>query len=276
MNPILKWAGGKRKLLSEIKRYISLENIGDHAFYEPFLGGGAVCFGLECRNAVVNDLNQELMNVYKQVRDRPKELIRELKKHAKNHSHDHYYQTRNLERTESYRKLPDIKKAARFIYLNKTCYNGLYRVNLKGYFNVPLGRYKNPDIVMAERITELSSYLNNNNIQLLSCDFEKCIEEAKAGDVVYFDPPYDYEDGGFTAYSFKGFSREDLIRLEKTCSVLVDRGCVVLVSNNDTEFVNKLFSSGKYIIEHIEAPRFISCNGKNRCKAKDVLIYGRC
>lgn len=275
MEPLLKWAGGKRKLLTEIKKIISPEIIGKHKFYEPFVGGGSVAFNFNCPNTIINDINKELINVYVQVKLHPEELINELKKHKDNHNHDYYYSIRNMDRLPNYKQLSKIRKAARIIYLNKTCYNGLYRVNSKGYFNVPLGRYVNPDIVSEQKIKELSKFLNEKNVSIRNLEFYNAVLDAQEGDFIYFDPPYDYENSGFISYSSKGFNRKNLKKLKKVCDKLINKGCHILVSNNDTEFVNNLFNDSNYTINRIEVNRFISCDGKNRQKAKEVLIYGR-
>lgn len=274
MDPLLKWAGGKRKLLTEIKKIINPKLIEEHRFFEPFIGGGSVAFDFQCKNTVINDINKELINVYIQVKKNPDKLIEELKKHKENHGHDYYYQIRNMDRLPKYRQLSKIKKAARLIYLNKTCYNGLYRVNSKGFFNVPLGKYVNPDIVSEQKILDLSKFLNENNVKITRKEFYNSVSDANEGDFIYFDPPYDYEKEGFISYSPKGFTREDLQKLKRTSDKLIKKGCFILISNNDTKFVNELFNDPHYKIYHIEVKRFISCDGKNRQRAKEVLIYG--
>ena len=226
-------------------------------------------------NCVINDFNSELTNVYHQVKNEPDELIRELKRHAENHCKEYYLKVRSLDRKKDFNSLSNIEKAARIIYLNKTCYNGLYRVNSKGYFNVPMGKYKNPDIVMEDKIREISHYLNENNVKILTGDFADTVKDAKEKDIIYFDPPYDYEDDGFTSYVPNGFNRDDLKRLRDCCDELIKRGCTIILSNNDTKYVNELFSSSSYDIEHIEAHRLINCDGKRRRKAKEVIIYGK-
>jgi len=274
MEPVLKWAGGKRKLLSSIKNYINREVIEGHTLYEPFIGGGSLSFDLEYPNTVINDFNQEITNVYEQIKNNPEQLIDLLRIHQVNHCDEYYYQIRNLDRSPIYQEMDLVSKAARVIYLNKTCYNGLYRVNSRGYYNVPVGRYVNPDIVMENRIRAMHEYLFNNDITILTGDFEQSLHDVQPGDFVYFDPPYDYETSGFTSYVMNGFSREDLTRLRNVCDQLIANGVHVLISNNDTQFVNDLFGFDHYHIEHIEASRFINCDGKKRNKVKEVLIYG--
>ena len=168
-----------------------------------------------------------------------------------------------------------IDKAARIIYLNKTCYNGLYRVNSNGYFNVPIGRSESePDIVMEQRIMALHRLFNKPGFSIRHGDFEKAVEDALPGDIVYFDPPYDYEENGFVAYVASGFDRKELERLKRVCDELLTRGCHVIVSNNSTKFVNQLFSDGRYQIEIVSAKRYINCKGKQRSSVEEVIIHG--
>lgn len=277
MEPLLKWAGGKRLLLPKIYKYINKENIinENKTLYEPFVGGGSLFLDLELPNCVINDFNKELVNVYVQVKNKPYQLIKLLEEHKNNHSQEYYLAIRELDRKPEYKKMTKIEKAARIIYLNKTCYNGLYRVNAKGHFNVPMGKYENPDIVMKDKILRLSKYLRNNNIKIKCGDFADAVKTSKLGDIVYFDPPYDYEEDGFTSYNSGGFTKNDLVRLKECCDELIAKGCEVIVSNNDTSFVNNLFSGEEYTIEHIEAHRLINCDGKNRRKEKEVIIYGK-
>ena len=274
MEPVLKWAGGKRQLLSDIKAIITPERLDGHTFFEPFVGGGAVFLALEHDSVVINDYNVELMNVYSEIRDNPEELLKLLEAHKSKHNRNYFYEVRNWDRSANYASLSNTEKAARIIYLNRTCFNGLYRVNNKGYFNVPFGRYVRPDIVTRERILALHKYLTDNHVVLCCGDFEAAVTTAQAGDVVYFDPPYDYDDEGFTSYTASSFSRADLRRLKQLCDRLVARGCVVVISNNDTKFVRQLFAGNQYSITSVMAKRMINCNGQRRNEVKEVLIVG--
>ncbi len=274
MDPIMKWAGGKRKLLTEIKSVINEEELKSHRLFEPFIGGGALSFDISNPKTTINDINAELINVYIQIRDNPQQLVELLKEHKSKNSHDYYYEIRNMDRQESFNSKPVVEKAARTIYLNRVCYNGLYRVDSKGHFNVPYGRYTNPEIVFEAKIFELSSFLKKDGVIILCTDFEKAIKEAERGDLIYFDPPYDYEENGFTSYTKNGFTKEDLKRLKKECDNLISKGCNIIVSNNDTSFVNKLFSDDAYKIKHIYASRMINCDGKKRQAVREVIIYG--
>ena len=274
MKPIFKWAGGKRKLLPSIKEVIDFELLQGNTLYEPFVGGGALFLDLENDNIHINDLNSELINAYIQIKENPKKLIKLLRKYSINNSKEFYYKMRNYDRQKSFSRLSNVTKAARTIYLNRTCYNGLYRVNSQGKFNVPCGYYKKPDIILEEKIISLSEYLNRVSATITNLDFEEAVKDAKENDLVYFDPPYDYEKEGFTSYTSNGFSREDLRRLKRVCDELIERGCKVIISNNDTPFVNELFNDPKYIIKHVVTRWMISCDGKNRKEIKEVIIYG--
>jgi DNA adenine methylase len=282
MRPFLKWAGGKRQLLPVIREFLVNELVLENStYYEPFVGGGSVFFDVANNNSVINDYNQEIINAYEVIRDFPEELIAYLKIHEHNHGHDYFYQIRNLDRIPEFDDMTNIEMAARTIYLNKTCFNGLYRVNRKGYFNTPIGRYVKPMICDENNIREISTFLNNHNIRMLHGDFENAVPNPQAGDFVYFDPPYDYEDQkGFVGYSAQGFTRNDLTRLKHFCDQLIEQGCIVLISNNDTKFVRDTFNDENYqIIYEINqypANRNISSNGANRStKVPEVLIYGK-
>lgn len=275
MEPILKWAGGKRQLLGALKSFVSIEHCKATRYFEPFIGGGSLCFNLELPNIVINDLNPEIINVYQQIYDNPEQLILELKIHQQRHSKEYFYKVREWDRKQSFSKLSTVKRAARVIYLNRTCYNGLYRVNSLGQFNVPIGRYVNPDIVMEHRILDLHSYFHHNNVVFRNMDFADAVADAAMGDFIYFDPPYDYDVSGFTSYFCDGFSHNDTKRLKEVADTLVDRGCIVLISNNATQFVKSLFDDDRYSISYINANRSINSIGDNRKNAKEVLIYGK-
>lgn len=278
MKPFLKWAGGKRQLLEVLKEYI--KDIGNGTYYEPFLGGGSLLLSMARPNCVINDFNEEIINVYEVVKSHPKKLINELRIHDNNNSKDYFYKIREQDREKDFKKkYTAIQRAARTIYLNKTCYNGLYRVNSKGFFNVPYGKNKNPLICDEENILEVSHYLNTSNITIFCGDFSTAVKDAKGGDYIYFDPPYDSESkSGFVGYIKEGFTRDDLRRLKEVCDSLILRDCKVLISNNDTEFVRQLFSGANYRIIYqtrfVDAKRSINCKGNERNTGKEILIYG--
>ena len=283
MKPVLKWAGGKRQLIDVISTYINEETIGDGTYYEPFFGGGFVFFHLQPKKAVINDFNKEIVNVYKTIKNHPRQLIALLQEHTQNNTVDYFYQIRALDREEEYTRrgfFTNAQKAARTIYLNKTCFNGLYRVNSKGQFNVPYAYYNRPTICDEENILEISEFLKEAEIKIRCCDFEKAVSDAQAGDYIYFDPPYDYEkEDGFVGYVKEGFTHDDLLRLKKVCDELINRGCKVLISNNDTTFVRETFRGDNFRIvyetKEISANRSINCKGNKRKNARELLIYGR-
>ena len=267
ISPFLKWAGGKRQLLPEIRKHIP-QNI--NTYYEPFVGAGAVFLGLQFNNVVINDINSELINCYNVIKNNPEELIKELSKFK--NSEEEFYKIRNWDREENYNKRSSVEKAARTIYLNKTCFNGLYRVSSKGFFNVPYGKYKNPSFVNADNIRNLSKYFKSANITFLNKDFSAVVEDAKEGDFIYFDPPY-YpinKTSSFTSYSKDGFSQEDQIKLKKEIDTLTGRGVKVLMSNSCCDFIKNLYVGYKII--EIEANRNINALGSKRTPVKEVLI----
>ena len=271
--PFVKWVGGKRQLIPELLKYIP-KNFNN--YFEPFVGGGALFFELYNLGILKNkkvflfDINEELINAYKIIRDYPNELIEKLKEFKSKHNKEFYYQIRELDRTNNYKKLNNIIKAARFIYLNKTCFNGLYRVNKKGYFNVPMGEYKNPKILDENNILLVSEALQNTIIK--HCDYKKVLEYAQKEDFIYFDPPY-YplnETSNFTSYTQEKFLEKEQIELFETFNILSQKGCFVLESNSDTKFIKNLYN--KFRIEKVFANRSINSKANNRGKITEVLI----
>lgn len=268
LQPFLKWAGGKRQLLPEIRKYIPKQF---DTYYEPFVGGGAVLFDLQPKKAVINDINSDLINTYKIIKNHVDELINDLEKH--NNTSEYFYSIRDLDRDkEKYEKLSDIEKASRIIYLNKTCYNGLFRVNSQGQFNVPYGNYKKPNIVNEVVLRAVSHYLNNNEIKILNMDFADAVADAKKNDFIYFDSPYDpvSDTSSFTGYTLDGFSRDDQIRLRDVFVELDKRGCKILLSNSSTEFIHELYKD--YHIEIVSASRNINSVASRRGKIDEVLV----
>jgi DNA adenine methylase len=279
--PILKWAGGKRQLLQAIKDAYGDIELGKHRYYEPFFGGGALFFDLDPHKANLNDINKELINVYEVVRDDVNALIVELEKLKENHSEEQFYEIRRIDRLDDFLSRDKVFRAARTIYLNKTCFNGLYRVNSKGYFNTPSGKYTNPTLYDENNLREVSMMLSKKTIKLTCKSYEESVKYARKNSIIYFDPPYDYEsENGFVGYSKQGFNKNDLKKLKKVSDRLVDKGCIVLLSNNDTPFVRELFEGDhryhiEYVVRQINSRRSINCNGKNRKNGKEVIIYGR-
>lgn len=266
MKPVLKWVGGKTKLLPEIQKRVPEFK----TYYEPFIGGAAVLLSLQPKKAVVSDANGELINMYQVIKDSPDELITDLQKHK--NDEDYFYQIRGLDRTDDYINLSPVEKASRIIFLNKTCYNGLFRVNSKGELNAPFGRYKNPLICDADNIHALSDYFNATKIKFLNKDFERTVKTAKEGDFVYFDPPYDpiSDTAAFTGYAKNGFDRTDQTRLKECCDALNEKGVKFLLSNSATDFIKDLYS--EYTVDIIQAPRAISCKRDGRRAVDEVLV----
>lgn len=273
VKPFLKWAGGKRQLLPEILKYLP-KNIGKTTYFEPFLGGGALLFELQPKQAIVNDSNRELINCYRVIKDNVEELIEVLKVHKAKNSKEYFDYLRERDRLKQYNKFSDIQKAARIIYLNKTCYNGLFRVNSKGQFNVPFGSYKNPNILDEAVLRGVNDYLNQKSVTFLNRDFAEAVKDAKKGDFVYFDPPYDpvSNTASFTGYDINGFNQNEQRRLKQVVDELTEKGCNVMLSNSATDFILDLYKDHKYTIETVSATRSINSNALKRGKINEVLV----
>lgn len=269
--PFVKWAGGKRQLIQTIDRHIPVQ-FG--TYFEPFLGGGAVLLHLLGKNPEmkcrISDLNSDLVLSYVTIRDRVEELITSLQTHAKNYHKNpdsYYYGVRESEPKSQ------IEKVSRLLFLNRTCFNGLYRVNSKGKFNVPLGRYSNPNIVNEENLLSVSRILQSKKIQIICRDFAAILSDTKKGDFVYFDPPYQpvSKTASFTSYTNKDFTYEDLENLVDVSEKLSDKGCKVLHSNSNSKEVRELFSKEWKIIE-VAANRSINSDSTKRTGQKELLI----
>lgn len=267
IQPFLKWAGGKRQLIKEIEQYIPPKM---STYYEPFIGGGALLFHLQPEKAVINDSNPELINAYIMVRDHVDELIKDLNKH--NNTPDYFYEIRSWDRTPKYSELSNIERASRLIFLNKTCFNGLFRVNSQGEFNTPFGNYKNPNIVNEHVLKSVSNYLNSNDIKFLVGDFNDSLKNIRKGAFVYFDPPYMplSDSSSFTGYTLDGFVADDQIRLKKLCDNLNERGIKFLLSNSTAPMILDLYKD--YKIEYVDAKRNINAIGDKRGEIKEVLV----
>lgn len=263
--PIVKWVGGKRQLMFEL-----LKNMPQNynRYFEPFIGGGALFFELQPDNAYISDMNEELINLYQVVRDNVDELITDLQKH--NISKEYFMEIRNIDRTEDYENWSDVQKASRFIYLNRTCFNGMYRVNSKGEFNVPFGHYKNPRILDENNLINCSNLLQRTEIK--HADFSEILKKVKKGDFVYFDPPYVplNETSSFTSYTKDGFDLDMQLGLREVCDELDSMGVKFLLSNSDTQFVNELYEN--YNIKKVFASRQINANADGRGKITEVLV----
>ena len=268
--PFVKWAGGKRQIMKDIKKYIP-DNYS--TYYEPFVGGGAVFFELAPKKAVLNDYNKELMNVFECIKDeiRFEKMCNELNHHEANHSEEYYYKIRDLDKDKKkFNKLVDYKRAARTIYLNKACFNGLYRVNSKNEFNVPYGKKEKVNTYEGQNLGIVHCILNFNDIELLSTDFEEAVKNAKKGDFIYFDPPYDSDTSTFNSYTEDGFGKEEQVRLFELFEKLDKKGCYIMLSNHNTKLIRDLYKN--YNINVIKAKRNINANGKKRGNVEEVLI----
>lgn len=270
--PVVKWVGGKRQLLDEITPLLPKRIT---TYCEPFLGGGAVLFSLQPKKAIVNDLNEDLIAVYEVVRDDVEALIDSLKKHE--NDEEYFYAIRDMDRDKvTYQSISKIEKASRLIYLNKTCFNGLFRVNSSGEFNSPFGHYKNPNIVNEPVLRAVSKYFNASNIEFYNEDFAQTLSRVGKGSFVYLDPPYDpvSDTASFTGYNKGGFDKSEQIRLKKCCDELTKRGVKFMLSNSATDFIKELYKD--YHIVIVKAKRIINSDASKRGAIEEVIItnYG--
>jgi DNA adenine methylase len=265
----LKWAGGKLQLIEQF------ENLFPHNFnnyYEPFIGSGAVFFYIKSKlkpnKVILSDTNEELINCFVVVRDKPYELIELLSNHRKKHSKDYYYAVRSIESD----RLDSVSKAARLIYLNKTCFNGLYRVNSKGQFNVPMGDYENPCIFDKNILFQASQLLQGVHLRVMT--FEKVLDLAEKEDLIYFDPPYIplSKTSSFTQYSKGSFSTKEQKRLSQVFSILDLRGCFVMLSNSDHALTRELYRDYEKNIAIVKAKRIINSVGSKRGAINEVVV----
>ncbi|MDD3054745.1 MAG: DNA adenine methylase [Aliarcobacter sp.] len=271
--PFVKWVGGKRGLLTQI---IPLLPQKFNNYFEPFVGGGALFFELYTRGLLKDkevylfDINAELINAYNVVKKYPNQLINELEIFKQKHSKEFFYEVRSWDREDDFLQRNAIQRASRFIYLNKTCFNGLYRVNKNNQNNVPIGSYKNPNICDYEVILSASRALKNVNI--LNVSYKEVLKYASKNDLIYFDPPY-YpltQTASFTSYSEFDFLDKQQIELYEVFKNLSEKGCKVLHSNSDTEFIKDLYKD--FEIKEIFANRFINSKGSDRGKISEVII----
>ena len=274
VKPILKWVGGKRQLLDEIDQRLPKKI---SYYVEPFVGGGAVLFDKQPQHARINDYNEELINVYRVVKDNPNELIKELAVHEEKNEQlgsEWFYHVRGLDRESNFDELSNVEKAARIIYLNKTCFNGLFRVNSAGQLNVPYGRYKHPNIVNEVGIRALHKYFSEADIDMRQGDFAECLKDLPKGAFVYLDPPYMpiTATSAFTGYTQEGFGYDEQVRLRDECIKLREQGIHFLQSNSDCEEIRELYKYFK--IETVAAKRSINSRGDRRGAVKEVLISG--
>ncbi|OKY77112.1 MAG: Site-specific DNA methylase Dam [Candidatus Methanohalarchaeum thermophilum] len=270
VKPVLKWAGGKRQLLEEIIKLFP-NGYEKKRLHEPMVGGGAVTFEIEPNKGTINDVNGRLTRFYEVIRDKPEELIEENRSHRYNE--DYYYSARKeFNKPIRNEDLDKVREASLLLYLNRTCFNGLYRENSKGEFNVPFGDYNNPDYVKAEQIRNCSQVLKNLKIE--NNDFEYILDEAKKGDLVYFDPPYQpvSETANFTEYSKEGFELKDQKRLFNTCIKLDKKETYFILSNSWAKPIRKLYEKQKnFEVIKVKANRDINSKAKNRKPVSEIL-----
>lgn len=271
LRPFVKWAGGKTQLLDRLHAYMPKTY---NNYFEPFIGGGSFFLNISPKKATINDFNSELACAYKcfQNDELFESLKSELKKHEANHSEEYYYQIRSMDKEEGFLSLPIYVRAARMIYLNKSCFNGLYRVNSKGFFNVPSGRKKKVVTFDEENFDSLREFFRNNDITILNCDFEDAVKNAKAGDFVYFDPPYDVIENknSFTSYAKNDFGKDEQIRLARLYKKLSDKAVLVMLSNHNTAFINELYKD--FNIHVVNAKRMINSKADGRGDVEEVII----
>jgi len=272
--PFVKWVGGKRQLANQFRDldlYPPDEFDTEKAtYFEPFVGGGAMFFDLSPNKAVISDMNAELITTYKVIKNNVNALIKKLAFYQKKNSKEDFLKIR----AKKINKLSDVEVAARFIYLNRTGFNGLYRVNQKGEFNVPFGKNKNPLICDEKNLKKVSAVLKNTKI--FRQDYKKVLDKARKGDFIYFDPPY-YpisKTSAFTSYTKESFLEKEQTELRDIFVKLHKRGCFVMLSNSDTTFINKLYSNldKKISIHKVFAGRAINSKGSGRGKISEVVV----
>ncbi|SEP83782.1 DNA adenine methylase [Ignavigranum ruoffiae] len=271
LKPFTKWTGGKRQLLHVLRK-----NIPEHfnTYYEPFIGGGSFFFDLAPKNAVINDLNSDLMLCYSVIKDEVVKLIEVLKQHEINNSKEYYLNIREADRDGRYEQMTNVEKAARLIYMLRVDFNGLYRVNSKGQFNVPYGKYKNPKILNKELLFKINEYLNSAHVIIKNEEFFKAVESVKKDDFVYFDPPYVpiSDSSYFTSYTKDGFGVEEQKKLRDVFVELDSRGAFVMLSNSSHPFVHELYSKYKDTTLIVGANRMINSVASRRGKVEEVII----
>jgi DNA adenine methylase len=266
--PIVKWVGGKSRLLPEL---LARAPSSFRCYHEPFVGGAALFFELAPRAAILSDVNAELVSCYRAVQSDVDAVVTALARHRAEHSEAYYYAVR-----DGWNAGADASAAARaatFIYLNKTCYNGLWRVNSRGLFNVPAGRYVNPGILDAERLRAASAVLAKARLRV--APFDAVVDAARRGDFVYFDPPYDpvSATADFTSYTQGGFGVEDQERLAEVFARVVERGCAVMLSNSDTPFVRRLYA--RWHIDRVMCARAVNSRADRRGAVAEVIVTNR-
>jgi DNA adenine methylase len=270
MNPIVKWAGGKRQIM---KSLLEFKPKKFNKYFEPFIGGGALLLELAPKEAIINDYNPELISVYKSLKNREafNNLYKLCKEHEVLHSEEYFYKIRALDTSSEYKDQPLQSRAARCIYLNKACFNGLYRVNSKGQFNVPFNGKSKIKLFDEDNFLALHQYFLNNDISIHNGDYQLILDKPKKGDFVYFDPPYDVVGNqSFTTYTKIGFGQEEQTRLRDNFKKLNEKGVYVMLSNANTEFIRELYKDFK--IHIVQARRNINSQSNGRGKVEEVIV----
>ncbi|MBC7883202.1 MAG: DNA adenine methylase [Anaerolineae bacterium] len=269
VRPFLKWAGGKGQILPQLKMYLPQIS---NTYFEPFIGAGALFLNLQNKKCVIGDTNEELLNCYQVLRDNVEELIQALEIHKQKNTEEYFYQIRLMDRDNGFKFMSDVERAARIIFLNKTCFNGLFRVNAQGQFNVPYGRYTNPNICDSVVLRAVASYLVGNDIQIIHGDFETTLSQATKNDFIYFDPPYDpvSSTASFTGYDVNGFGKNEQLRLKQYFDELHRRECKVMLSNAATDFIRNLYQDYNQVI--ISANRAINSKADRRGAVDEILV----
>lgn len=266
--PFVKWAGGKRQLLKSIIPFLPDLKDG-YTYIEPFVGGGALLFYLKPKNAIINDLNEELINTYEVIKYNIDELIERLK--TCQNTPEYYYSIRGLDRHKNFHYLSNIERASRLIYLNKTCYNGLYRVNKSGFFNSPFGKYKKTNIINESVLRAVHDYLSTNNISIYKDDYKKVLENIPVNSFVYLDPPYHpLKSNSFRSYIQDEWGENQEIELLEVCKDLDRQGIKFMMSNSSSPFILNLYKD--FHIDFIKAGRKINSNSKKRGKIQEIII----
>ncbi|MGL4950840.1 MAG: DNA adenine methylase [Mycoplasma sp.] len=266
ITPFVKWVGGKRVVIEENLKFLLPETY--NRYLEPFVGGGAMLWHLQPKEALINDINDELITSYKIIKKDPTKLLKELDMLKEKHDEDFFCKIRATLPTT------DLEKATRFIYLNKTCFNGMYRVNSKGLFNVPSGKKikEKVSFYSLENIQNMNEYMKASNLQIFNQDYYDFLDNAQSGDFVFVDSPYHYEEGvnGFVSYSKNGFGDEQQIRLANKMKELHEKGVKFMITNNSTKLIKELFKDFKII--EIKTNRSINSDGNNRNKAATEVV----
>lgn len=269
LKPVTKWVGGKRQLLPFLHE---LKPKRFEKYFEPFIGGGAFLFSLAPEQALINDANESLIDMYQTVKDNPNELLTLLKYHEENNSKEYYLDLRAADRDGRLQNMSIIERSARLLYMLRVDFNGLYRVNSKGQFNVPYGSYKNPKIANTENIMAVSNYFNSYDIEFSNQDFADSLANTQKNDFVYLDPPYIplSSTSDFTSYTVDGFTLDDQKRLRDKFFDLDRQGVFVMLSNSDTPLTRELYQEAN--IHEVLASRNINSNSTKRGKIGELII----